>query len=58
MTVHEVMERGWSPSHPGERIQSLTQIGDFVIILTDSRIYRAHSDRYNDFMVDLIGHLS
>lgn len=56
MTVHDLIGRGWSPPHPSERLQSLTQIRDFVIILTDSRIYRAQDDP-EGFIVYLIGHL-
>jgi hypothetical protein len=57
MTIHEVLKRGWTPPNDMERVQCLTQIRDKVIILTEWSIYRAESDKYNDFIVYLIGHL-
>jgi hypothetical protein len=54
MTVHELVARGWFPPYEGERILSLTQVRDKVIIVTDSCIFRAQSASINDFVVYLV----
>lgn len=58
VTIHEFVERGWSPPHPGERVLSLTQVRDVVVVLTDRCVYRAERSYDGDgFVMMLIGHL-
>lgn len=41
MTVHEFIGCGWKTSRDFERILSVSQVRDFVVIVTDYAIYRA-----------------
>lgn len=54
MTIHNLLEKGWRPPNSLERVLSLTQVRDTVIIITDSNIYRAE-ENYGNFIVVMLG---
>lgn len=56
MTVHDFLQHSWSPPHEHERIQGLVQVREYVIVITDSRLYRVQDDPYGDFTVCLVGY--
>lgn len=58
MTTHELLAAGWSPPHNEDRVRSLTEIRDYVIIVTDFRIWIARTDFYGKLVVELQGHHS
>jgi hypothetical protein len=59
VTVHDFLTLGynWIPPNDYERILSLTQVRDTVIILTEWRIWRAREDATGQLIVELVGHL-
>ena len=59
LTVHEFIEHGWAPPHLHERMLSLTQVRDSVVIITERHIWRARRDPITPihFTVALIGHI-
>lgn len=57
VTVQEVLQWGWSPPQHGDRVQSLTQIRDFVILLTYNCVYKASRDALGEtIQFSLVGH--
>jgi hypothetical protein len=56
MTIHEFLQHNWSPPQKDERIQGLIQVKDYVIVVTDSRLYRVQNDPFGDYTVYIVGY--